>query len=92
MIFPSEGFIRCPKSCQSSVRKSHCRKTLQGSMGRLLPICLVLFALLCLGSLDVTEAKSPNFKSDDYYDILGLGKKASSKQIKSAYRKLALKV
>lgn len=29
--------------------------------------------------------------SDDYYDILGLSKSASKKQIKSAYRKLALK-
>jgi hypothetical protein len=30
-------------------------------------------------------------KPDDYYGVLGLSKRASSKQIKSAYRKLALK-
>lgn len=33
----------------------------------------------------------PSSSSDDYYDILGLSKSASKKQIKSAYRKLALK-
>ena len=43
-------------------------------------------------SVFVVEAKrAPKTASDDYYAVLGVSKNASSKEIKSAYRKLALK-
>jgi curved DNA-binding protein CbpA len=46
---------------------------------------VISLAMLPVQSLRQNEA------SDDYYKVLGLSKTASTKQIKSAYRKLALK-
>ena len=34
---------------------------------------------------------SANLESDDYYKVLGVGKSADEKELKKAYRKLALK-
>jgi len=32
---------------------------------------------------------APNINSDDYYEVLGVGKRSTEKEIKKAYRKLA---
>lgn len=63
--------------------------------------CRIVFAIffLLLFSAPVTAAprrrraasKNASFESDDYYAVLGVEKGAKSKDIKSAYRKLALK-
>ena len=61
---------------------------------------VILLWLLC-GAVGPTHAsrrrssgshkKDASFDSDDYYAVLGLTKNAKTKEIKSAYRKLALK-
>ena len=63
-----------------------------------LPLVLVLFLLLSLSSNKVDAARRGNRKPqgatgdpDDYYNILGISRKSTAKEIKSAYRKLALK-
>ena len=37
------------------------------------------------------QAKGPNFKSSDPYEVLGIARNASADEIKIAYRKLAMK-
>jgi len=46
-------------------------------------LCVILMALF----VSVTESKS----NEDYYDILGVSKSANAKEIKKAFRKLAVK-
>jgi len=49
-----------------------------------------LLLFLCCCTIPVQAKRKQDFQSDNYYEVLGLSKSASSKQIKSAYRKLAL--
>jgi curved DNA-binding protein CbpA len=71
---------------------------------RLLPFVLISLLLFCYlpttlaarrkhGSSSSRNASSSKnqFDSDDYYQVLGLDKSSSAKDIKSAYRKLAMK-
>ena len=56
---------------------------------------LVLLILLCIflssDAASRQKRKPQGVDSDDYYQVLGLKRSASQKEIKSAYRKLALK-
>lgn len=53
---------------------------------------LLLLVILLASSFVALAARKPNFSNkNDYYAILGLPQKATNKDIKSAYRKLALK-
>ncbi|KAG7370108.1 molecular chaperone DnaJ [Nitzschia inconspicua] len=58
-----------------------------------LVISLLLFGHLptALGARRKHASSKNQFDSDDYYQVLGLDKTSSAKDIKSAYRKLALK-
>ncbi|MGV2388355.1 MAG UNVERIFIED_CONTAM: DnaJ domain-containing protein [Microcystis novacekii LVE1205-3] len=56
---------------------------------------IVLLILLCIvvssDAASRQKRKPQGVDSDDYYQVLGLKRSASQKEIKSAYRKLALK-
>ena len=52
-------------------------------------VLVLVLALICCPVASAKRAPKP--ASDDYYGVLGLSKKATQKEIKSAYRKLALK-
>jgi curved DNA-binding protein CbpA len=68
---------------------------------RILPFLLVSLLLFCHLPTSLAARRkhggnrktssSNQFDSDDYYQVLGLDKSSSAKDIKSAYRKLALK-
>lgn len=48
-------------------------------------VCLVTVTYVCMANVIVQAA------SKDYYDILGVNRKASKSEIKKAFRNLALK-
>lgn len=96
---------RSPLPILKNHKKSSCARNYQNSRKRkrhiVLPFLTILIlyaslAVLLPTSVHAAKTKTgatsskKQFFSDDYYTILGLNKRAKSKDIKKAYRKLAL--